>query len=42
MSYEQKMTKYWNNMFCAGNKSEIFQFEKNWVEMFSAYMQEAN
>ena len=29
--------KWWNNLHCVGNKSEIFQFKK-----FSAYMQEVN
>jgi hypothetical protein len=35
------MMKKWNNLHCVGNKSGTFQL-KNAVEMFSAYMQEAN
>jgi len=34
--------KQWNNLHCVANKSEIFQFKKGPVEMFSAYMLEVN
>jgi hypothetical protein len=34
------MMKYWHDLHCVGNKSEIFQFIKNAAEMFSAYMQD--
>jgi len=34
--------KQWNNLHCVANKSVIFQFKKDPVEMFSAYTQEVN
>jgi len=34
--------KQLNNLHCVANKSEIFQFKKGSLEMFSAYTQEVN
>ena len=36
------MMKYWYNLNFFVDKSEIFQFKNDEVEMFSAYMQEVS